>query len=161
MRTDSEGRRVLRSGDDTIAAGRSSGAPGLPTWLSPHRQRPLLARGVGVATVAYSLVLLVRPRLLAGPAEMTRAGGLEPQVALGIRAIAARDTVIGAGILLARPGRGMAGVTFLRAVCDLSDAALFGASLPTAAARVKIGGFAAGWAVLSAVAGLRAAGRRQ
>lgn len=134
---------------------------GLPTWLRPGRPQPLLARVVGAATVAYSVVLLAWPRLLAGPSEMTRAGGLDPHVALGIRAIAARDSVIGVGILLARPGREMAGVTFLRAACDLSDAALFGALLPTPAARMKIGGFAAGWAVLSAVAGIRAAGRRR
>jgi hypothetical protein len=112
-----------------------------------------------VVTVAYSVVLVISPRLLAGPAGMTRAGSVPAPTGLAIRAIGSRDTVIGAAIVLAHPGRAMAGLCVLRAMTDAADAALFGALLPAPAARWKIGGFAAGWAAVSTIAALRAAGR--
>jgi hypothetical protein len=132
---------------------------GTPT--GPAGPRPMLARFVGTVTAAYSVVLVIAPRLLAGPAEMTSpTGTVAAPTALAVRAIGARDTIIGIGIILARPGPGMAGMCMLRAVVDLGDAALFGTQLPSTAARLKIGGFAAGWAVLSAVAAMRAGGRQ-
>jgi hypothetical protein len=124
----------------------------------PRRPRPLLGRIVGAVTVAYSVVLVSWPRLLAGPAGMSQAGAVATPVATGIRAIGTRDTIIGTAMIVAPPGRALAGLCTLRAVVDLTDAALFGSQLPSPAARWKIGGFAAGWAALSAVAAVRAAG---
>lgn len=117
---------------------------------------PRPARVLGGITMLYSAAILIAPKILAKPCGMTTSTGEVPSwVPLLIRAIGVRDTVSGLAMLLTRPGRGLQTACLARAAADAGDAVLFGTVLTTPAARLKIGGFAAIWAL----ANLAAAGR--
>ena len=111
------------------------------------------ARLLGLLTLLYSIVALIRPRILVTPT------GLVPRpdpVPLGFkvltRAVAARDAAIGLAMMLAPMTAPLAWVIGLRIAADVGDAAVFGAQVGDASARWKTVGVAAGWAVLNALA---------
>src|SRR3954447_3600859 len=112
-----------------------------------------LARIVGVATVVYSVVVLVRPALLAKPAGLLGPDGAVPRpVAILTRAVCARDAAIGLAMVLAPAGAGLIVALLARLASDLSDAALFGAGAPDSRTRNKVLAVTVGWGLLSAVA---------
>lgn len=114
------------------------------------------ARAVGALTVAYSVAVLIAPKVLAKPCGLTGPlGGVSAPVALLVRAVAARDVVLGTRMLLAPAGPQLQAASLARAAADASDAVLFGIALDGAARKAKVVGFAAGWAALSTWAGLR------
>ncbi|MEV6909294.1 hypothetical protein [Amycolatopsis sp. NPDC051071] len=117
---------------------------------------PALTRVLGGVTAAYSAALIVAPKLLAKPSGLTSPTGEVPApVRTLIAAIGARDTAIGVAMMLAPEGRPLRVALAARVTADAADAAIFGLSLADKSARAKIGGFAAGWAVLCALSGLR------
>jgi hypothetical protein len=116
---------------------------------------PLLTRILGGATTAYSLAIIAAPRLLAKPCGLTTATGeVSPGVRPLIGGIGARDVVIGVAMMAAPPGRPLRLAVAGRVAADLSDALIFGLSLPDRAARRKVAAFATGWAALCAVSAL-------
>lgn len=125
-----------------------------PQLLEPAG-RP--ARVLGVLTVAYSVAALVAPKILAKPSGLTGPlGGVSTPVSLLIRALAARDIALGARMVFAAPGAELKNATLARAAADASDTVLFGIMLPTTSAKLKVAGFAAGWAAACAIAAVRA-----
>lgn len=111
-----------------------------------------LPRLLGGITAAYSAAIIVRPEILAGPCKLTGPGGRAPQsVRLLTTAIGARDLVNGLAMVLAPPGRPLRTAIAIRVLSDAADAVAFGSLLPDHRARIRIGGFAAAWAVLCAV----------
>lgn len=110
-------------------------------------------RLMGTATAAYGLSTVVRPAVLAKPCGLTEPDGSVPApTALLVRAMGARDTAIGAAMLLAKTPSASRTATVCRIASDLSDAALFGALLPEAPARKKAAIAAGGWGLLCALA---------
>jgi hypothetical protein len=110
-----------------------------------------LPRVLGAVTASYSVAIMVRPLLLARPCGL--AGNddrVDAPVALMIRAIGARDTAIGAAMLLAPRGPALRTAVAARVLADTSDVVLFGAGLPRRDRRPRIAGFAAFWAALCA-----------
>ena len=87
----------------------------------PRSGAVVMTRVLGAVTAAYSAVLVVSPRVLAGPTGLTSRDGEVPgPVRTLIAAIGARDTAIGAAMVLAAPGRP------LRTVVATRVAAVFG-----------------------------------
>ncbi|MET7987443.1 hypothetical protein [Streptomyces sp. NPDC005281] len=117
-----------------------------------------LVRLLGLATAAYSAAIMVRPKGLARPCGMTGPDSeAPPATATLIRAIGARDTVIGGATILDRGPHALRAVSFCRATADLCDAVAFGRVLD-GKQRTKIAGFAAGWGVpceAAAISGAR------
>lgn len=109
-------------------------------------------RLLGAATLAYSVAVLAKPKVLAGPCGLVDEWGeVVPDVATAVRAVSTRDAIISVGMLMAPGGPALRAITATRAVCDLSDALVFGAVAKTPASRKKIVAVAAGWAALCAV----------
>ncbi|HEY2792790.1 MAG TPA: hypothetical protein VGJ28_10560 [Micromonosporaceae bacterium] len=106
-----------------------------------------LYRLVGAVTAVYSAALVVGPKLLIRPGGMDRT----PSSAMAVRAIGVRDTAIGVAMMSCRSKSAIATVGMCRAVADAGDAGIFGRSL-SSESKWKIGGFAAAWSALSAVA---------
>jgi hypothetical protein len=112
---------------------------------------PLLTRVLGAATTAYSVAIIARPRLLAKPCGLTTGtGAVSPGIRPLIGGIGARDVVLGIAMMTAAPGRPLRYAVAGRVAADLSDALIFGLSLPDRAARRKVAAFATGWAALCA-----------
>ena len=108
-----------------------------------------LPRLLGAATFAYSVAVLAKPKLLAGPCELVDDHGDVPgEVATAVRAVATRDAIISVAMMLAPAGPALRALTGTRAVCDLSDIGVFGAYAKDPAARAKIAGLAGGWGSL-------------
>ncbi|WP_410648956.1 hypothetical protein [Amycolatopsis sp. cmx-4-54] len=117
---------------------------------------PALTRALGGITAAYSAALIVAPKLLAKPSGLTSpTGEITRPVRTLIAAIGARDTAIGVAMMLAPAGKPLQIALAARVTADAADATIFGLSLPDKSARAKIGGFAAGWALLCALSGLQ------
>ncbi|ONI89030.1 hypothetical protein ALI144C_05925 [Actinosynnema sp. ALI-1.44] len=116
---------------------------------------PVMSRVLGAATVAYSAAIIARPALLAKPCGMARPdGGVDPRIRTLIGAIGARDTAIGAAMMVVPAGRALHVALAARVASDLADAVMFGLGLPDRGARAKVVGVAAGWAVLCAASAL-------
>lgn len=108
-------------------------------------------------TAAYSVAIMARPQWLARPCRLTDSDGhTTPATATLVRAIGARDTVIGTAMLLAGNLHALRAVGISRAAADLSDAVVFGGAV-TGSQRAKVAGLAAGWGALCASATLSAA----
>jgi hypothetical protein len=112
---------------------------------------PVLTRVLGAATTAYSVAIIAKPRLLAKPCGLTtETGAVSPGVRPLVGGIGARDVVLGVAMMTAAPGRPLRLAVAGRVAADLSDALIFGLSLPDRAARRKVAAFATGWAALCA-----------
>lgn len=108
-----------------------------------------LPRLLGAATLGYSVAVLAKPKLLAGPCELVDDfGDVAPEVATTVRAVATRDAVISIAMMVAPAGPALRAVTGTRAICDLSDVVVFGAHAKDPAARAKITGLAGTWGTL-------------
>ena len=75
------------------------------------------------------------------------------------RTIGVRDVASGASILAAPRGLALQVALGVRAFFDLADAVVFGTSLPTSDARLRVALVAAGWGAISAFAATRAGER--
>jgi hypothetical protein len=116
-------------------------------------------RIVAGLTTAYSVALVARPRLLAGPARLTTPdGSVAPETAALVRSIGVRDAALAAALAFAPAGRPIAMLTVARVVSDATDALWLGPIVPSAH-RTKVCGAALGWATLEAVVGARASRR--
>jgi hypothetical protein len=69
-------------------------------------------------------------------------------VAILVRAIGAGDVAIEAAMVCAPRGSALRTATATRVAADAADALVFGTQLDERDRRMKIGGFAAGWALL-------------
>lgn len=108
----------------------------------------LSPRLLGAATLVYSAAVLVDPKVIARPCEMLDADGqVPPDVATSLRAVSARDAVVSLLMLVAPPGPALRTAVTVRAISDLSDAAVFGARV-SAASRVKVVGVPLAWGLL-------------
>jgi hypothetical protein len=106
-------------------------------------------RIMGALTLAYSVAVVARPKVLAGPCELVDDRGEVPRdVATAVRAVSTRDAIVSGLMLVAPAGPALRTITTARALCDLSDAVAFGATAKTGAGRKKIVGVAAGWGSL-------------
>jgi hypothetical protein len=96
-------------------------------------------RIMGAATLAYSVAVVVKPKVLAGPCQLVDAHGEVPaHVATAVRAVSTRDAIISALMLVLPAGPALRGVTTARGLCDISDAVMFGLPAKDPAARKKI-----------------------
>lgn len=118
-----------------------------------------LPRLIGLATAGYSVAIMVRPELFAGPCKLTDEAGRVPrQVRTLVTAIGARDLASGLALALAPAGRPMRLALATRVACDLGDAVFLAAGVPDAEARKKVVAVAGGWAALTALSALTARG---
>ena len=111
----------------------------------------ILPRLLGAATALYSVAIIIRPALLARPCGLSSGPdgtAVATPVAILIRAIGARDVAIGTAMVCAPRGSALRTATAARVVADAADALVFGTQLGERDRRMKIGGFAAGWALL-------------
>jgi hypothetical protein len=119
----------------------------------------LFPRILGAATAAYGLVVLVRPRTLAGPVGMVEPdGGLGPGIRMAAGLIGVRDLVAGGWMAVAPAGRSLRTAIVARALFDAGDAALFGTLAPTPEARRKAALVAGAWSALCGLSLLAARG---
>lgn len=106
-------------------------------------------RIMGAATLAYSVAVVVKPKVLAGPCQLVNEfGEVPPQVATAVRAVSTRDALLSALMLFVPAGPALRAVTTARGLCDISDAAVFGLPVQDRAARNKIMIVGAGWGAL-------------
>ncbi|MGZ6804956.1 MAG: hypothetical protein ACXVFU_18105 [Nocardioidaceae bacterium] len=110
-------------------------------------------RLMGAATLAYSVAVVARPKVLAGPCALVDEHGDVPRhVATAVRAVSTRDAIISALMVVAPAGPALRAVTTVRGLCDLSDTAVFGLPVRDPAVRRKIlavGGLWGGTVLLS------------
>ena len=117
----------------------------------------LFPRIMGAATVAYSIVSITRPRLLAAPCELTDGDGeLLPGTRPLILGMGARDVASGLAMMAAPAGAPLQGAIAVRVAADLGDALVFGTTLPSTKARRKVAVVATAWAALCALSALAA-----
>ncbi|HVL86168.1 MAG TPA: hypothetical protein VM367_18030 [Pseudonocardia sp.] len=115
---------------------------------------PALPRLLGLLTAAYGLLITVHPRSLARPCGLTDARDeVSPAVRVLVGGIGVRDAAIGGAMLLAPRGPALRAAVAARVVADASDAVVFGTGLPERDRRLRIAGFALGWAALCALSG--------
>lgn len=106
-------------------------------------------RLLGAATLAYSLAVVAKPKVLAGPCELVDEFGEVPRdVATAVRAVSTRDSIMSIALMVTPAGPALRAVTATRAICDLSDAVVFGAAAKTPEARKKIVALTATWGTL-------------
>lgn len=111
------------------------------------------ARLLGLLTVLYSIVVLVRPRILVTPAGLVpRAEQIPVPVKVLARGVGARDVAVGLAMMLAPMTVPLAWVLAIRIFCDLSDAAVFGVMVADRPARLKTVAVAVVWAILNGLA---------
>jgi hypothetical protein len=111
------------------------------------------ARLLGLLTVLYSIVVLIRPRILVTPAGLVpRADQIPVSVKALARGVGARDAAVGLAMMFAPMTVPLAWVLAIRIACDLSDAAVFGVLVPDRSAKLKTIGVAVGWGVLNGLA---------
>ncbi|QGK71405.1 hypothetical protein GIY23_19500 [Allosaccharopolyspora coralli] len=119
------------------------------------------ARVLGVVTIGYSVAVLARPEVLAGPLGFADASGDAPQdVAVLCRAISGRDVVSGAAMALAPSRSTLLLAIGVRVGCDVVDAVLFGSLLPDPETRTKAVLVASGFGALCALSALPLRRRR-
>ena len=110
---------------------------------------PAVPRLLGAATLAYSLAVIAKPKVLAGPCELVdEFGDVPADVATAVRAVSTRDAIMSVAMLVTPAGPALRAVTATRAICDLSDAVVFGAVAKNPTARKKIVGVTATWGTL-------------
>ncbi|WP_297497929.1 hypothetical protein [Pseudonocardia sp.] len=102
-------------------------------------------RGVGVATAAYAITTLVRPRVLSDPTALGSSTG----VAVLVRTVGDRDTTSGLALALTPRGPAQRLALPVRAASDAGDAVVFGLSSLPSAARKKAVGVAALWSAVN------------
>jgi hypothetical protein len=108
----------------------------------------LTARLLGAATLAYSAAVLLDPKVIARPCEMLDVDGqVPPDVASSLRAVSARDAVVSLLMMAAPVGPALRTAVTVRAISDLSDAAVFGARV-SSASRAKVIGVPLAWGLL-------------
>jgi hypothetical protein len=106
-------------------------------------------RILGAATLAYSVAVVAKPKVLAGPCGLVdEFGEVPPSVATAVRAVSTRDAIISVLMLVAPAGPALRFVTTTRGLCDLSDAAVFGLPVKDPVARKKIVAVGVGWGSL-------------
>lgn len=106
-------------------------------------------RMLGAATLAYSVAVVVKPKLLAGPCGLVdEFGEVAPQVATAVRAVSTRDAIISALMLTAPAGPALRALVTARGLCDLSDAAVLGMPVPDSVTRNRILAVGGGWGAL-------------
>ncbi len=124
-------------------------------WTERLSGRLSAVRVVAAMTVAYSIAITIAPRLLAGPCRLVGPDGQVPTgIATLIRSVGVRDAAPAAVLLLAPPGAAASTLTAARVVSDAADAVWFGLLPLDSSQRAKIGGAAAGWAAVEALAQL-------
>ncbi|MFD3696866.1 hypothetical protein ACFWUZ_12060 [Streptomyces sp. NPDC058646] len=106
--------------------------------------RTAAARVMGVATLGYGVAVACRPRVLARPCGLPEQGS----TALLIRALGARDAVIGAAMAAVPEGPALRAAVLCRVAVDAADALLFGTFLAGRAERAKAASAALVWAAL-------------
>lgn len=112
-----------------------------------------LPRILGAVTVAYSIVILVRPEVLARPCGLVDGDGdAPPGIRTLVGGIGVRDIAIGGAMVLAPRGPALRTAVAARVFSDAADAVVFGTGLAPGR-RSRIAGFAAFWAGLCAVSG--------
>ncbi|QBI54331.1 hypothetical protein [Streptomonospora litoralis] len=111
----------------------------------------LLARFLGAVTIAFSVAIIARPRLMADPSGHTAPNGRVPHdVRLLMYAIGVRDMALGALMLGAPNPPAMRAALAARVASDLGDLVVFGTRLPRPGQRLKVGTAAGGWAAVCA-----------
>ncbi|MCU1602573.1 MAG: hypothetical protein JWO22_3282 [Frankiales bacterium] len=82
---------------------------------------------MGALTLAYSVAVVVKPKVLAGPCGLTDELGEVPRdVAASVRAISTRDAIISAAMMVAPAGPALRALTTVRGLCDISDGVTLG-----------------------------------
>ena len=113
--------------------------------------RTWIPRALGVATAAYSVAIIAKPALFAGPTGLQKSGTPLPTgTAIGIRALGGRDLASGLALALAPAGDPLRTAVAVRVGSDIVDLVLLGVSLPDPAAPKKAVGVAALWGALCA-----------
>lgn len=113
-----------------------------------------MPRILGAITAAYSILIMLRPRVLAKPCGLLDATGeVSPAVATLVGGIGARDAAIGAAMVVAPRGPALRAAVAARVAADASDAVVFGTRLPDPGARRRVAAFAVLWAALCAASG--------
>lgn len=110
---------------------------------------------LGGLTAAYAAAVIVRPKVLAGPCDLTGpGGGLSTGVATLSRSVGARDLASGLAMVLAPTATATRVAIAVRVASDLSDALVLGSTLPTASARRKAAAVGVLWGALCAASAL-------
>ncbi|WNV76273.1 hypothetical protein [Geodermatophilus sp. DSM 44513] len=111
----------------------------------------------GAATAAYALALVVAPGLLVRPSGLPDTAATRTLV----RALGARDAVLGAAVAVAPRGRPRELAAAARVLCDVTDAAVFPLAVPGPARAAAVAASAATWGALALAAAVldRRAGR--
>jgi hypothetical protein len=113
-----------------------------------------LPRILGAITAAYSIVIALRPEVLARPCGLVEPdGAASPGVRTLIGGIGVRDVAIGGAMVLAPRGPALRAAVAARVFSDAADALVFGTRLPARPQRPKIAAFALFWAALCALSG--------
>ncbi len=109
---------------------------------------PSLTSVLGAATATFSAALVVAPRVLIGPSGMPDT----VQTRALVRALGARDTVIGVAMVAAPAGgiRDLAAAT--RVLSDCADAAVLPAAVPDRGRAAVVRASAAVWGGLALAA---------
>lgn len=124
---------------------------------APALDRKLPARAMGLATVAYSVAIIARPRIMAKQCGLLdNEGRLDDKVATLTRGIGARDLIVSAAMMTAPGSPLVSAFGGARALSDLSDAIGFGTHLPDHDKRKKVALFSASWAAACAATALLA-----
>jgi hypothetical protein len=109
---------------------------------------PSLTSLVGAATATFSAALVAAPRVLIGPSGMPDT----VQTRALVRALGARDTVVGLAMVAAPAGRVRALAAAARVLCDCADAAVLPAAVPDRRRAAAVRASAALWGALALTA---------
>lgn len=98
---------------------------------------------------------------LVNPGHLVSQADLDPGASTDVlsRVLGVRDAASGTSILAATRGLPLQIALGARVLFDLTDAVVFGTSLPTSDARLRVALIAAGWGAISAFAATRAGER--
>ena len=113
-----------------------------------------LPKILGGLTAAYSVAVLVSPKVLAGPTELAPGGKVTRGVAALSRGVAARDLASGLAMVLAPTPQAQRTAIAVRVLSDLGDTVVFGTSLPSKSARRKAAAVGILWGGLCAASAL-------
>jgi hypothetical protein len=118
------------------------------------------SRVLALVTAAYSVALVVRPKILAKPCGLTRPDGSVPRpIALLTRSIGVRDALLAVLLAGAPNDAGRRRLSAARVVADGTDAIVFGRMLTDRRTARKVAAVAAGWAALEAATAVFEASR--
>jgi hypothetical protein len=111
------------------------------------------ARLLGLLTVLYSIVAMIRPRILVTPAGLvSRAEPIPVPLKALTRAVAARDIAVGVAMMFAPMTVPLVWALVIRIASDFSDAAVVGVMVADRSAKLRTVGVAVGWGVLNLLA---------